>query len=132
MADGDVMGRQAMMAPAGAWITWAEDETGGESYIPHALSKRVRSVALLGKTADMFGYDLHRRAADGYMTGWRDARPAAASTTVVVQPAPADMQPFVVQGDLVMPNVTRYDQAQEFLSDYKRKSQMARGARGRG
>ncbi|KAB1647469.1 phage tail tape measure protein [Pseudoclavibacter sp. CFCC 14310] len=35
-----------------------EEETGGEAYIPLAASKRVRSAALLGQTAAIFGYDL--------------------------------------------------------------------------
>ena len=82
MADGGFNSRQAMMAPAGSWITWAEDETGGESYIPHAPSKRARSVRILGDTAGMFGYDLVKRAADGYMSGWRDARPVTVVSTV--------------------------------------------------
>lgn len=43
MADGGVRDRQAMIAPAGKYILWAEDETGGEAYIPFAQSKRPRS-----------------------------------------------------------------------------------------
>ncbi len=34
---------------------WAEPETGGEAYIPLAMSKRVRSEAILGKVATHFG-----------------------------------------------------------------------------
>lgn len=45
----------AQMARAGAWRVWAEPETGGESYIPHAPSKRERSEMILSRTADLFG-----------------------------------------------------------------------------
>lgn len=45
----------AQMARAGAWRVWAEPETGGESYIPHAESKRARSEAILSDTANLFG-----------------------------------------------------------------------------
>lgn len=59
----------AQMAPAGAMRVWAEPETGGESYIPHAASKRVRSEAILGETAKLFGGTYiprnARNAADG-------------------------------------------------------------------
>lgn len=34
---------------------WNEPETGGESYIPHAASKRPRAVAVLHKTASILG-----------------------------------------------------------------------------
>ncbi|WP_313548339.1 hypothetical protein [Corynebacterium sp.] len=37
---------------------WAEPETGGESYIPLAKSKRSRSTAILAKTAEIFGLKL--------------------------------------------------------------------------
>ena len=48
----------AQIAPAGAWRVWAEDETGGEAYIPLASSKRGRSTAILDEVAGRFGYDL--------------------------------------------------------------------------
>lgn len=48
----------AQIAPAGAWRVWAEDETGGEAYIPLARRKRSRSTAILDEVADRFGYTL--------------------------------------------------------------------------
>lgn len=48
----------AQHAPAGAVRVWAEPETGGETYIPHAPSKRGRSTQILAETASMFGYGL--------------------------------------------------------------------------
>lgn len=45
----------AQIAPAGAWRIWAEDETGGEAYIPLALSKRARSLEILEDVAQRFG-----------------------------------------------------------------------------
>ncbi|AIT62183.1 phage tail tape measure protein [Corynebacterium doosanense] len=48
----------AQIAPAGAWRIWAEDETGGEAYIPLAPGKRERSTAILDDVAGRFGYQL--------------------------------------------------------------------------
>ena len=45
----------AQIAKGGEWRVWAEPETGGESYIPLAKSKRKRSTQILAKTADIFG-----------------------------------------------------------------------------
>ena len=46
---------RAQIARGGEWRIWAEPETGGESYIPLAKSKRKRSTQILAKTADIFG-----------------------------------------------------------------------------
>ncbi|MDK6808376.1 tape measure protein [Corynebacterium aurimucosum] len=48
----------AQIAAGGRWITWAEDETQGESFIPHAPSKRKRSTQILAETASIFGLGL--------------------------------------------------------------------------
>jgi hypothetical protein len=48
----------AQHVAAGSWRVFGEPETGGETYIPHAPSKRARSTAILAETADMFGYGL--------------------------------------------------------------------------
>lgn len=45
--------------------TYGEPETEGESYIPHAPSKRARSEAILSETAKRFGLGLVRSFADG-------------------------------------------------------------------
>lgn len=50
---------EAQYAPAGSWRVFAEGETGGETYIPHAPSKRARSTRLLSQVATEFGYGLH-------------------------------------------------------------------------
>ncbi|MFD7855139.1 phage tail tape measure protein [Streptomyces microflavus] len=47
----------AQIAPAGAWRVWAEDETGGEAYIPLAPSKRGRSRAITEETIRRLGGD---------------------------------------------------------------------------
>ncbi|WP_257202287.1 tape measure protein [Corynebacterium cystitidis] len=54
-ADGWLSDQEAQIAPGGSWVTWAEDETQGESFIPHALSKRKRSTQILAETARIFG-----------------------------------------------------------------------------
>lgn len=50
--------QQAQIQPGGRWVTWAEDETAGESFIPHAMSKRKRSTQILAETASIFGLGL--------------------------------------------------------------------------
>ncbi|GAA2947636.1 phage tail tape measure protein [Microbacterium luteolum] len=45
----------AQFARAGEWRVWAEDETGGEAYIPLAPSKRARSEAIMAETAERLG-----------------------------------------------------------------------------
>lgn len=45
----------AQIARAGEWRVWAEDETGGETYVPHAMSKRGRSEQIMAQTAAIFG-----------------------------------------------------------------------------
>lgn len=57
-------GHYADIAMSGPRL-WAEPETGGESYIPLAPSKRARSVGILGLTAAHFGFGLTRMADGG-------------------------------------------------------------------
>lgn len=45
----------AQFARAGAWRVWAEDETGGEAYIPLAASKRPRSRKIAAETVKRLG-----------------------------------------------------------------------------
>lgn len=47
--------QQAQMQRGGSYVVWAEDKTEGESFIPHAPSKRAQSEALLARTAALFG-----------------------------------------------------------------------------
>ncbi|MFE2850403.1 phage tail tape measure protein [Streptomyces lavendulae] len=62
-------------------IKFAEPETQGESYIPHAAAKRGRATAVLSDTAGRFGYGLvPRRLVDAG---------AGRPQIVVVQQAPA-------------------------------------------
>jgi TP901 family phage tail tape measure protein len=62
----------AQIAPAGAWRVWAEDETGGEAYIPLAASKRGRSRAIAEQTISRLGGDPRsvQWNADGNVTDW--------------------------------------------------------------
>lgn len=45
----------AQIAGAGEYRVWAEDETGGEGYVPLAPSKRPRSEQIMMEIADRFG-----------------------------------------------------------------------------
>lgn len=60
-----LMDRQAGMAPAGSNIMWAESETGGESYIPHALNKRSRSRQIAEETVKILGGQVQWAGAAG-------------------------------------------------------------------
>ncbi|MEU3656401.1 phage tail tape measure protein [Streptomyces sp. NPDC032161] len=62
----------AQIAPAGAWRVWAEEETGGEAYIPLAASKRRRSRAIAEETIRRLGGDPRsvQWNADGNVTDW--------------------------------------------------------------
>lgn len=65
----------AQMARAGEWRVWAEDETGGESYVPHAKSKQARSEEIMSQTAEILGGRYIPasavEAADGLLSGDR-------------------------------------------------------------
>jgi len=58
---------QAMVAPGKGrgLVQWAEQETGGEAFIPLAPSKRDRSEKILGQVANKFGLGLVKSFADG-------------------------------------------------------------------
>ncbi|WP_216395534.1 tape measure protein [Arcanobacterium phocae] len=58
----------AQIAPAGAFRVWAEPETAGEAYIPLAVSKRKRSLEILGEVANRFGMQVSRYADGGITT----------------------------------------------------------------
>lgn len=63
----------AQIAPAGQYRVWAEQETGGEAYIPLASSKRARSRAIAEETVQRLGGDpaaIQWNAA-GSLTDWR-------------------------------------------------------------
>jgi hypothetical protein len=72
-ANGGMENHVAQIAPAGDWRVWAEDETGGESYIPLAPSKRPRSRAIAEETVRRLGGDPRaiQWRADGNVTDWR-------------------------------------------------------------
>ncbi|MBF4568770.1 hypothetical protein ITJ57_08295 [Plantibacter sp. VKM Ac-2880] len=52
----------AQIARPGSWRVWGEPETGGEAYIPHAPSKRARSLDIWGETGRILGVPGLRRA----------------------------------------------------------------------
>lgn len=116
LARGAILGQAredhvAQIAPAGAWRVWAEDETGGESYIPLHPSKRDRSLAVLRQTAglmgmlvvdprqDQLGVPVAHMAAGGVL----HAPPARHQVRVVQAPVEVvighDGQPIIVKMD---------------------------------
>lgn len=73
----------AQMARAGAIRVWNEPETEGETYLPHAKSKRAMSEVYLAQTADLFG-----------------GRYIPASAMNADQPAAQPAGPWLQMGDL--------------------------------
>ncbi|MFF1358745.1 hypothetical protein [Streptomyces sp. NPDC058297] len=63
----------AQIARAGDWRVWAEDETGGESYIPLSRTKRPRSRKIAEETVRRLGGnpDMIQWNAAGSVTDWR-------------------------------------------------------------
>ena len=59
----------AQIARAGEWRVWAEPETGGETYVPHAPSKRARSEEIMAQTAAILGGVYIPARAVGYADG---------------------------------------------------------------
>jgi hypothetical protein len=57
--------------PGSPMRVWSEPETQGEAYLPYAMSKRPRSVAILAQVAKDFGYTINRaeQFANGGITG---------------------------------------------------------------
>jgi len=68
----------AQIAPAGAWRVWAEDETGGESYIPLHPSKRRRSLDIWQETGRRLGV---RNLASGAVLGGASLAGGSGSVT---------------------------------------------------
>ncbi len=58
----------AQIARAGAWRVWAEDETGGEAYIPLHPAKRARSTAILEEVARRFGLAVSKQASGSILS----------------------------------------------------------------
>lgn len=87
-ANGGIERHVAQITRAGGPIrVWSEPETQGEAYVPYAMSKRPRSVAILSQVAKDFGYTLNRRGqsfAGGGTTGVSSVPTSTTSTSVTV------------------------------------------------
>ncbi|PPF56093.1 phage tail tape measure protein [Clavibacter michiganensis] len=77
----------AQIAKAGTWRVWAEDETGGEAYIPLAPSKRARSLEIYKETGRRLGVESF---ADG---GVYAPRPVYDRPLALTMPAPVMAAP---------------------------------------
>ena len=117
----------AQIAKAGTWRVWAEDETGGEAYIPLAKSKRKRSEAILAEVADRFGYVLQGKErevvqyADG---GHYQAQEFKRTQRAAMTPSRVSDQPRVSISEVNFSNPSQKDQFREFSREVNR---IARG-----
>lgn len=84
-AGGGVEHHVAQIARGGDVRVWAEPETQGESYIPHAASKRGRSDAIMAETARILGGTYIPAGARSFADGATMAAPAAPGGTTVVE-----------------------------------------------
>lgn len=58
----------AQFARAGTYRVWAEDETGGEWYLPHSPAKRERSLQIAEQMLGEWGYDMVPQGSGGPAT----------------------------------------------------------------
>jgi hypothetical protein len=85
-ANGGIERHVAQITKPGSPIrVWNERETFGEAYVPYAMSKRPRSVAILAQVAKDFGYTLNRseQFANGGLAGNTTTAPSRTSQTSV-------------------------------------------------
>ncbi len=75
----------AQIARAGEWRVWAEPETGGETYVPHAPSKRARAEQIMAQTAEIFGGTYIPGGAQSYANGSAVQPSSTAPLAVYVQ-----------------------------------------------
>ena len=131
MANGAMENHVAQIAPAGAWRVWAEPETGGESYIPHAPSKRARSMEILRQTANIFDHMVVPKRVASYADGGHHGTnpimgasvPAsrALPRTVVLQVDGREFTAYVKEKAGEMPGVAA---ASDFVAHHGRYSRM--------
>ena len=79
--------RADIFRPQGAGVVFAEQETGGEAYIPLAPGKRRRSTDILATVADIFGMQLLPKG--GSLSGWMGDL-AGGAVSSLLQKAGAD------------------------------------------
>lgn len=93
---------------------YAEPETHGESFIPHAMDRRRRATQILGMTAEKFGYDLSPRGMSAAGGG---------STNVTHVDAP------IIGGNLVVHANSRREAADAMDELQKRLRKLSRGGK---
>lgn len=83
-ANGGIENHKASIyRPSSTLRFFAEPETGGEAYIPLAVSKRPRSLGILGEVARKFGYELTRSQSFANGAAGGHAVPTRTSSTSV-------------------------------------------------
>lgn len=109
----------AQIARAGEYRVWAEPETGGEGYVPLALSKRARSEAIMTEIADRFGGTYipggAARFADGQGAGAPAALPSPFPRTLTLVVGEREFTAFVRE----QAEVVTADHSERFTSDIR-------------
>lgn len=99
-ANGLLSKQEAQIQSGGRWITWAEDETHGESFIPHAMSKRKRSTQILAETAHIFGLGLVDRGGNEVRRDGSSVAPTSQSYRADGGVSANDVMRFVKGGNV--------------------------------
>ena len=99
-ANGLLSKQKAQIQSGGRWITWAEDETQGESFIPHAMSKRKRSTQILAETAHIFGLGLVDRGGNEVRRDGSSVAPTSQSYRADGGVSANDVMRFVKGGNV--------------------------------
>lgn len=115
--------REATIAGDGSnLVQWAEQGTGGEAFIPLALSKRGRSMQILAQVAEMFGMALAPRAASAINASLLASRVAtstgaAAFPRQAVAAAPAGAGGIVFEEGAIQVNNPAPEPASKSIPD---------------
>lgn len=104
-------------------ILMGERSTGGESFIPHALSRRKRSTSILAQTASHFGYGLTPMANGGIIRP-PGAQLASQPPVIVHSTSPQSKQTTYQFGDI---NGVDMQDAVRYADQKARQTALARG-----
>lgn len=104
-ANGGIEDHVAQIAPGGAYRLWAEDETGGEAYIPLSPAKRGRSTDIWREVGQRLGVRFEEFAQGGFSSAGQIPKPSSTAPY---------RQPISTAGDSAMEKA--YAEASAWLS----------------
>lgn len=124
-ANGGKENHVAQIAPAGAMRIWAEEETGGESYIPLSPAKRPRSRRIAEQTMQILGGRVEWFAKGGVRSEARQAiKPIKEATSGTTEKNLLRLMSQIIKGSIKMATALKsvtsaLDKAKNKLSSLK-------------